>query len=134
MNNRIRVVAGILINREQQVLIAERTGGGPFQGMWEFPGGKIAGGESPNDALRRELREEIGVDVVNFQFLMQLLHDYADRSVDLHFFLVTAWRGDPCGLEGQALRWQRAEDIAPGIMLPADVPVLEALTGRQIPY
>jgi len=134
VNNRILVVAGILINCEQQVLIAERTGGGPFQGLWEFPGGKVSGGESPNDALHRELREEIGVELVNYKFFMQLFHDYADRSVDLHFFLVTEWRGDPGGLEGQALRWRRAEDIAPGIMLPADVPVLAALSGRQIPF
>ena len=104
---RLRVAAGILRDRRGRVLITERVGGGPFQGMWEFPGGKIGDGESPEQALARELLEELGVELGAAERFMHLEHDYPDRSVSIHFFLVSGWSNEPAGLEGQALRWQR---------------------------
>ena len=123
----LEVVAGILIAADGRILIAERTGDHAFSGMWEFPGGKIGAGESKQQALARELAEEIGVVVQKSDFFMSLEHDYPDRAVCLHFFKVTNWIGEPSGLEGQKLRWLSAADIEDGLMLPADAPVIEAL-------
>ncbi len=127
----INVAAGILCDGSGRVLIAERKSDGPFNGLWEFPGGKIAAGEDPADALRRELAEELGIDVEEYHPFMELHHDYPDRSVDLEFFLVTAWQGEPAGLEGQLIRWVQTSGLDAGQMLPADAPVVKALTHRQ---
>ncbi len=124
---RLRVAAGILFDAQGRVLIAERVGGGPFQGMWEFPGGKIGDGESPEQALGRELAEELGIEMGAVQRFMHLEHDYPDRSVSIHFFLVSGWKNDPAGLEGQALRWVAPALLRDHRLLPADVPVIEAL-------
>jgi len=125
--NRLNVVAGILFDADRRVLIAERVNDAPFRGMWEFPGGKIARGESAPNALQRELREELGIVVTKSSTFMRVNHDYADRSVALHFFTVYQWRGSPQGLEGQRLRWIAPADIEDGLMLPADAPVIKAI-------
>jgi 8-oxo-dGTP diphosphatase len=124
---RLRVAAGILCDSHGRVLITERVGGGPFQGMWEFPGGKISNGESPEQALERELSEELGVELGTAERFMHLEHDYPDRSVSIHFFLVQGWKNEPAGLEGQALRWVSPAQLGDQDILPADVPVIEAL-------
>ena len=121
------VAAGILRDAAGRVLITERLCDGPFNGLWEFPGGKIAAGESPSDALRRELAEELGIGVTASQPFMQLHHAYPDRSVDLEFFLVTAWQGEPAGLEGQGVRWVDSSDLDANELLPADAPVVSEL-------
>ena len=121
------VAAGILRDRAGRVLITERTGDGPFTGLWEFPGGKIGASEDPAVALTRELQEEIGVTISASRPFMDLHFKYPDRSVDLEFFLVTAWDGTPSGLEGQRLRWISPSDLDPDTVLPADKPVIEAL-------
>ena len=124
---RLRVAAGILFDAQGRVLIAERVGGGPFHGMWEFPGGKIGDGESPEQALERELAEELGIEMGAVERFMHLEHDYPDRSVSIHFFLVSGWKNDPQGLEGQALCWVPPASLDDHDLLPADVPVIEAL-------
>ena len=124
---RLRVAAGILRDPCGRVLITERVGGGPFQGMWEFPGGKIGNGESPEQALERELSEELGVELHAAERFMHLEHDYPDRSVSIHFFLVDGWKNQPAGLEGQALRWVPPAQLGEQDILPADLPVIEAL-------
>ena len=98
------VAAGILQDSAGRILISERLCDGPFNGLWEFPGGKISEGESAVDALHRELAEELGIDVTDSQAFMDLHHEYPDRTVDLEFFLVTGWQGEPRGLEGQGIR------------------------------
>lgn len=123
----LRVAAGILHDAGGRVLITERVGGGPFQGMWEFPGGKIGADESAAAALVRELDEELGIVAAETEHFMHLEHDYPDRSVSIDFFLVKAWRNDPEGLEGQQLRWIEPSSLADQNLLPADVPVIEAL-------
>ena len=107
--------------------MAERLEAGPFQGLWEFPGGKIADGESADNALHRELREELGIEVIASSPFLQLCHAYDDRTVDLEFFLVDDWRGEPTGVEGQRLRWVSVSDLDAAELLPADAPLLEAL-------
>ncbi len=121
------VAAGILIDSSGRVLIAERLGGGPFHGLWEFPGGKIAPGESAHDALHRELAEEIGIEVTACSSFMNLRHEYDDRIVTIEFFIVDKWDRAPAGREGQALRWVLREQLSLERLLPADVPVVSAL-------
>ncbi len=125
--NQLHVAAGILRDSSGRILIAERLCDGPFDGLWEFPGGKIADGETSIQALIRELAEELGIEVATSQPFMELHHEYPDRIVDIEFFVVTSWSGTPAGLEGQGLRWVLPSDLDPDILLPADVPVLEAL-------
>ncbi len=125
--NRFHVAAGILRDSTGRILITERICDGPFDGLWEFPGGKIADGETPTQALVRELAEELGIEVAMSRPFMNLHHEYPDRIVDIEFFFVTSWNGAPAGLEGQGLRWVLPSDLDPEILLPADVPVLEAL-------
>ena len=109
------------------MLIAERVGGGPFQGLWEFPGGKIGAHESAAEALSRELAEELGIEVTTCASFMNLRHEYDDRTVTIEFFIVSDWVSEPVGREGQALRWVPRERLDAEELLPADVPVVEAL-------
>jgi 8-oxo-dGTP diphosphatase len=121
------VAAGILCDAEGRVLIAERLGGGPFQGLWEFPGGKISADESSVEALSRELAEELGIEITACASFMNLRHEYDDRVVTIEFFIVSEWNSEPVGREGQDLRWVPRDSLDADELLPADVPVVEAL-------
>lgn len=129
--NHLDVAAGILSDAAGRVLIAERIGGGPFHGLWEFPGGKIAVGESPAQALSRELAEELGIEVTACTSFMSLRHEYDDRVVSIEFFIVSEWNSDPVGREGQELRWVPASSLDAGELLPANMPVVAALKQRH---
>lgn len=132
MTPHLKVAAGILVDDAGRTLIAERLGGGPFHGMWEFPGGKIDEQESPAAALCRELREELGIRVTDCAHFMDLFHEYPDRQVTIDFYLVRAWQGEPDGLEGQRLEWLDQAGLEAARLLPADAPVIEALRAQQI--
>jgi 8-oxo-dGTP diphosphatase len=123
----LRVAAGILHDACGRVLISERLEGGPFKGLWEFPGGKIGAGESATEALTRELAEEIGIEVAKSREFMSLRHEYSDRIVEIDFFLISEWRREPEGREGQQLRWVEAALLEAEALLPADKPIVEAL-------
>jgi 8-oxo-dGTP diphosphatase len=123
----LRVVAGVLRDACARVLIAQRPAGKHMGGYWEFPGGKIASGESAQAALARELHEELGVRLRRCHRLLQLQHEYPDRSVELDVLIVEDYEGVPVGLEGQALKWVRAEELGNEALLPADRPIIEAL-------
>jgi len=125
------VAAGILCDSKGRILIAERLGDGPFHGLWEFPGGKIAHGETATQALSRELAEELGIEVTEYSSFMNLRHEYDDRVVSIEFFLVSEWNSEPVGREGQALRWVPAKSLKADELLPADVPVVAALKNRH---
>lgn len=125
------VAAGILCDSKGRILIAERLGDGPFQGLWEFPGGKIVAGETGPQALSRELAEELGIEVTACSSFMNLRHEYDDRIVAIEFFIVSEWNSDPVGREGQELRWVPAESLDAEELLPADVPVVAALRQRH---
>ena len=118
--------AGILCDAGGRSLIAERLGGGVFNGLWEFPGGKIGADETSLEALSRELAEELGIEVTACASFMNLRHEYDDRIVTIEFFIVSEWNSDPVGREGQALRWVPRESLDAEELLPADVPVVEA--------
>lgn len=131
MMKHFAVAAGILCDPAGRVLIAERLDDGPFCGLWEFPGGKIAAGETSVEALARELAEELGIEVITCSSFMNLRHEYDDRVVSIEFFIVSEWNSDPVGREGQELRWVPAHALDARELLPADMPVIEALQQRH---
>ena len=128
--NKIRVVAGALL-RDGQVLITQRPPGKHMAGAWEFPGGKIGAGEPEADALARELREEIGIEVRASRPVLTLTHDYPEQTVELSFWVVDAFHGEPAGLEGQQLKWVPLTWLADESILPADRPFIDALQRLQ---
>ena len=109
------------------MLLAERLHDHPFAGLWEFPGGKIDSHETPGEALRRELFEELAVEIVRFERFLTVEHDYPDRQVEIEFFRVTEWRNEPRPLLGQRLRWVTMDALLADELLPANVAVVEAL-------
>jgi 8-oxo-dGTP diphosphatase len=123
----VLVVAGALFDREGRVLIAERPAGKHMAGRWEFPGGKVAAGESEEAALVRELREELGVVVGAARPLMRLLHEYEDRVVELSLWVVEEFSGEARGLDGQGLKWVRPAGLLDEDILEADLPFVLAL-------
>ena len=121
------VVAGILRDCDGRVLITERIGDHAFPGLCEFPGGKIKDGEESLPALKRELGEELGIEVLAQTLFMSLKHNYPDRSVSIDFYLIHTWTNTPKGRDGQALKWLRPDALEEGLLLPADGPVIRAL-------
>ena len=129
MTEPLRVVAGALL-RQDQVLIAERPAGRHLAGRWEFPGGKIAAGETDAAALARELQEELGVQIHDPVHLMTLTHDYPDRRVELRLYVVAQFEGQTRGLDGQRLKWVPVAQLGAEDILEADRPFIEALQQR----
>lgn len=129
---RVAVVAAVLQQPDGRFLLAQRPPGKAYAGYWEFPGGKVEDGESPLDALSRELHEELGINVRTAYPWIIRDFDYPHAAVQLHFFRVRAWHGELHGREGQAFSWQRlgAIDVAP--LLPANGPILKALALPEI--
>jgi 8-oxo-dGTP diphosphatase len=123
----IHVVAAVLRDKRGRVLLAQRGEGRHLAGLWEFPGGKVDPGETPAAALIRELREELGIELRRSRPLMAVQHRYPSRRVLLDVHEVIEFDGEACGLEGQALRWIRPEDMAALPMPEADRPVVTAL-------
>jgi 8-oxo-dGTP diphosphatase len=126
----VRVVAGALLDRAGLVLIAQRPRGKVLAGRWEFPGGKLADGESPSDALQRELREELGIDVRQFEWVLDIENALAKSPLTLHCFVVTEYVGEPQPRDGQALEWVPIEQLSQHDILEADQPFIEALQRR----
>jgi len=96
-------------------------------GRWEFPGGKVAQGESEEQALARELREELGVEVTESRPLMRLSHEYEDRVVELSMWVVRQFSGEARGLDGQGLKWVPPARLTDEDLLEADLPLVLAL-------
>jgi 8-oxo-dGTP diphosphatase len=120
-------VAAALFDSQGRVLIAERPPGKHLCGHWEFPGGKIDTGETERQALSRELAEELGVVFGSGHALLHVSHDYADRRVEISLWLVEQFTGEPCGLDGQNLKWVFPDKLQDEDMLSADVPFIAAL-------
>lgn len=126
----IEVVAGALFDTTGRVLIAQRPRGKALAGRWEFPGGKLQEGEGAFAGLVRELREELGVEVHAAERLIRYSHAYPDRVVWLDMWTVTAWSGEPRGLDDQALKWVPLSELSGEDILEADLPIIEALKLR----
>jgi len=127
----IRVVAAVIYDPDGRVLVGQRPAGKTLAGCWEFPGGKIEGAESGAAALRRELREELGVEVGAMRPVFELRHEYPERHVELSVWKVDEYTGAPAALEGQALRWERPAALRSIGLLPADLPIIDWLESHQ---
>lgn len=129
MKPTVRVVAGALFDARGRVLIAQRPAGTHMAGRWEFPGGKIDAGETELDALRRELKEELGVTLRAAERLLELSHDYPERRVELCMWRVSSYTGVPLSLQAQALKWVDPAQLEREDLLEADRPIVALLTG-----
>ena len=126
----VHVVAGVIRDARGRILLARRTIGRDLAGLWEFPGGKVEPGESPEDALVRELREELGIEASVGDALIRVPQQYPDKRLVLDVRRVE-FDGMPAGLDGQALAWVALDALATYPMPPADRPVVAALTPEQ---
>lgn len=124
----IHVAAAVILRSDGSFLLASRPAGKPYPGYWEFPGGKIETGESPRQALLRELDEELGIAVTEATPWIRREFDYTKTRVALYFFRVTGWHGEPHPREGQTLAWQSVDNITVAPLLPANTPIITALT------
>ena len=123
----IHVVAAVITDARGRILLARRTDGRDLAGLWEFPGGKCEPGESPEQALVRELQEELGINVQVGAALINVPQRYPDKRLRLDVRRVTSWQGTPRGVEGQALAWVAPEKLVLYHMPPADQPVVAML-------
>jgi 8-oxo-dGTP diphosphatase len=120
----VDVAVGVLIDGQGRFLLTSRPAGKVYAGYWEFPGGKVEPGESIEQALRRELHEELGITIAAAQPWQVEVMDYPHALVRLHFCKVYAWQGDFEMREGQAMAWQQLPvQVAP--VLPGTLPVLK---------
>ena len=119
----VQVAVGVLVRGDGAFLLTSRPAGKPYAGYWEFPGGKLEAGEDVRAALQRELREELGVQVLSAQAWHDEMVDYPHALVHLHFWIVSAWEGELRMLEEQTFSWQQLPvDLEP--ILPGTIPVL----------
>jgi 8-oxo-dGTP diphosphatase len=123
------VAACVLLDSEGRILIAKRPPGRSLAGLWEFPGGKVEQGESPEHALIRELAEELGIDIApaDLSPLTFASHSYPDFHLLMPLFLCTRWRGAATPHEGQELAWVKPTELAAYAMPPADEPLKAVL-------
>lgn len=127
---RLLLVAAVaLVDADGRVLLAERPEGKSLAGLWEFPGGKVEPGETPEACLIRELREELGIDT--WQSCLAPLtfasHSYDDFHLLMPLYVCRRWQGSPHPQEGQRLAWVRAKDLKNYPMPPADLPLIPIL-------
>jgi len=128
----IDVVAAVIYRPDGSYLLAQRPPGKVYAGYWEFPGGKVEPGETSVAAIRREIGEELGIEVLEAQPWLMREHVYEHAAVRLRFFRVTRWRGEPRGLEGQRFEFQYPGHEVVNPMLPANGPILKAMRLPQV--
>ena len=125
----ILVSAVALIDPDGRVLLAQRPAGKSMAGLWEFPGGKVEAGETPEDALVRELHEELGIETWSSCLapLTFASHTYDEFHLLMPLYACRKWDGIVQGKEGQELAWVRAQDLNKSPMPPADIPIIPIL-------
>ena len=123
----VHVVAGVIQDPRGRILLARRTEGRDLAGLWEFPGGKVDAGETPEQALARELYEELGIRIVSSAPLIAVPQAYRNKRIVLDVRRIGAWSGNAVGREQQALAWAPPAKLASYPMPPADRPVVAAL-------
>ncbi len=128
-NKLLLVVACALVDADRRVLIAQRPEGKSLAGLWEFPGGKVEPGESPEDALIRELEEELGVSTKTACLAPASFasHAYEGFHLLMPLYVCRKWQGEPQLREHQALKWVRPQNLRDYPMPPADEPLIAAL-------
>jgi 8-oxo-dGTP diphosphatase len=128
VSDRRIVVAAAVVERDSRYLVTRRLRGTHLEGFWEFPGGKCETGESHEDCLVREIREELGCAVTAGEKLLSVAHDYPERTVELHFFRCDL-DADPMPLLGQEIRWVSRAELRVLEFPPADVELIRLLAG-----
>ena len=125
----ILVVAVVLIDRDGRVLLSQRPSGKSMAGLWEFPGGKVENGEVPEEALIRELKEELGIDTWSSCLapLSFASYSYEDFHLLMPVFVCRKWVGSPAPMEGQALKWVNRDKLKDYPMPPADTPMIAVI-------
>ena len=129
MRKTVLVSAVVLIDVEGRILLTQRPEGKSMAGLWEFPGGKVEPGETPEHALIRELQEELGIDTWASCLapLTFASHAYEDFHLLMPLFACRKWDGFPQGREGQTLKWARVTELRDYPMPPADIPLIPIL-------
>lgn len=123
---RIHVIAAVIRDAQNRILIAKRPDHAHQGGLWEFPGGKVEEAETRRDGLGRELLEELGIAVTEARPLLDIRHDYPDKSVRLDVWLVTGFDGEAHGAEGQPVRWVAAAELDEYAFPAANAPIVRA--------
>jgi 8-oxo-dGTP diphosphatase len=123
----VEVAAAVIQRADGAFLLAQRPEGKVYAGYWEFPGGKVEPGEPAADALARELREELGIDVERAYPWITRVYTYPHATVRLRFYKVLAWKNEPHPREDQAIAWQEPGSTMAAPMLPANAPIVAAL-------
>lgn len=125
----VLVAAAALVDPDGRVLVAQRPAGKSMAGLWEFPGGKVESGETPEEALVRELREELGIETATscLAAIAFASHGYERFHLLMPLYACRKWAGAPLSREGQALKWVRPGELKDWPMPPADVPLVALL-------
>lgn len=131
MAKKIEVVGAVLIN-EDRVFAAKRGPGKSMAGYWEFPGGKVEADETPEEALARELREELKVDVTVGEFIVTATHEAGTAVIELSTYLCTIIEGVPVLTEHEEFRWLPVSELSDVEWAPADIPTVELLRERFV--
>ena len=127
MTKLVHVAVGVIVNNDGKIFIAKRPLSAHQGGLWEFPGGKVDAGENIQQALVRELREELAINVIDSQPLIQIRHHYPDKSVLLDVHKITRFTGEPCGNEGQPVQWVNANELDNFEFPAANRPIISAI-------
>ena len=129
INKRVEVVAAIVVDSQHRILMAQRADWQHQGGKWEFPGGKIESGETHTQALARELKEEVDVQIDQqaCELFKAVHHDYSDKQVSLYFYLVKDFSGTAKGLEGQPVMWVNAQTLPQMAIPDANQAIADAL-------
>lgn len=123
----VHVAVGVILDADGKVLITRRAPQSHQGDLWEFPGGKVEAGESLNAALTRELREELGIAIGRTSALLEVYHDYGDKSVLLDVHVVWEFTGDARPLEDQPMAWVNPQELASYSFPAANLPIIAAL-------
>ncbi|ARN74729.1 8-oxo-dGTP diphosphatase MutT [Oceanicoccus sagamiensis] len=123
----VHVAVGVIVDSQQNILIALRPEDSHQGGLWEFPGGKVEKGETVEAALSRELNEELGLTLISCRPLIEIRHDYPDKSVLLDVWWVDDFTGQPEGKEGQPIQWVSASELSGYTFPAANTPIIHAV-------
>lgn len=126
----LQVVAGIIFNSQHEILISYRPPHAIQGDLWEFPGGKIEANETPYDALIRELKEEVDIEVVTATPFECITHTYPEHTVVLHVWSVTEFKGEPHGKEGQIVRWVAPQALSTFTFPEGNKVIIDILLGK----
>lgn len=121
------IAAGIIRDNNQKIFITERPEGTHMAGFSEFPGGKLEAGEQPEEALIRELEEEVGIIVTKCELFHCVEHEFDERYVTLYFYMVSNWDNEPYGREGQKGHWIDQKDLVADDFPPANRVIVDML-------